>query len=216
MDDPHAKTSTLVETKQRWARERRGLTGNAAPRGQRLPPGQRVVDGLPVLDLGTRPEIAAQDWRLTVAGAVAVPMTWTWAEFLEQPQAEVTVDVHCVTAWSSYDNRFAGVPFRHLMEVVRPKARAGFVMARSFDGYSTNLPIEALAEADALLAHSWNGAPLPREHGGPVRLVVPRLYFWKSAKWLRHLTFLTEDQGGYWEVRGYHRRGDPWTEERYE
>lgn len=216
MGDPDAKTSKLVETKQRWARERRGLTGDAAPRGQRLPPGQRVVDGLPVLDLGTRPDIAPQDWRLTVAGAVAAPVTWTWAEFREQPQVEVTVDIHCVTAWSSYDNRFAGVPFRHLVEVVRPAAGAGFVMARSFDGYSTNLPIEALAEADALLAHSWNGAPLPREHGGPVRLVVPRLYFWKSAKWLRHLTFLTEDRGGYWEVRGYHRRGDPWTEERYE
>ncbi|MGC2854128.1 sulfite oxidase-like oxidoreductase [Novispirillum sp. DQ9] len=210
--DPDSK---LVITKERWARDGRALSGEAAAPGSRLPPGQRLVSGLPVLDLGEQPEVSAADWSFGVSGLVERPLAWDWEAFCTQPQRHVTVDIHCVTTWSSYDNVFSGVPLRHVLDLVRPKADARFVLARSFDGYTTNLPLAALEDDDVLLAHSWNDAPLTREHGGPVRLLVPRLYFWKSAKWLRHLTFLDADRAGFWEARGYHMRGDPWTEERY-
>lgn len=207
----------LIDSKIRWAREGRGLTGavpsDARPR---LPPGQHTVTGLPVLDLGEQPVIDPRDWALSVGGAVNAAVRWDWATFLAQPQTTVKVDIHCVTAWSSYDNEFEGVTARHLLEAVQPKASAAFLMARSHDGYSTNLSLADFAADDVLLAHRWNGAPIAREHGSPVRLIVPKLYFWKSAKWLRHITFMDRDQPGYWEARGYHRRGDPWAEERYE
>lgn len=209
------KTDKLIATKQAWARQGRGLTGEAAPRAQRLPPGQHLVKGLPVLDLGVQPNVPTSEWRFTVAGLVSTPLEWDWDTFMAQPQVDVTVDIHCVTTWSSYDNTFTGVPARHLLEAAGVKSDAAFLMARSFDGYSTNLPMADFADDDVLLAHSWNGTPLPRDHGGPVRLLVPKLYFWKSAKWLRHITFMDRDQGGFWEVRGYHMHGDPWTEERY-
>jgi DMSO/TMAO reductase YedYZ molybdopterin-dependent catalytic subunit len=210
--DPDSK---LTVTKQAWAREGRGLSGAVPAVRERLPPGQRLVDGLPVLDLGQQPDIAMAEWRFGVSGLVARPLSWDWAAFAAQPQVTATVDIHCVTTWSSYDNVFSGVALRHVLDLVKPAPEARFVLARSFDGYTTNLPLEALVEADVLLAQSWNHAPLTREHGGPVRLVVPKLYFWKSAKWLRHLSFLDADQAGFWEARGYHMRGDPWTEERY-
>lgn len=210
--DPDSK---LVITKERWARDGRALSGEAPAPGSRLPPGQRLVSGLPVLDLGEQPEVSAADWSFGVSGLVERPLAWDWEAFCTQPQCHVTVDIHCVTTWSSYDNVFSGVPLRHVLDLVRPKAEARFVLARSFDGYTTSLPLAALEDDDVLLAHSWNDAPLTREHGGPVRLLVPRLYFWKSAKWLRHLTFLDADRAGFWEARGYHMRGDPWTEERY-
>jgi DMSO/TMAO reductase YedYZ molybdopterin-dependent catalytic subunit len=174
-----------------------------------------VTTGLPVLDLGEQPVIQPEDWQFSVAGAIDVPLKWSWADFMAQPQTTVTVDIHCVTTWSSYDNSFTGVSFRHLMSQIAPRSTARFVMARSFDGYSTNVPMEWLDDDDVLLCHSWNGKPLSREHGGPVRLLVPKLYFWKSAKWLRHMTFMEQDQPGFWEARGYHMRGEPFTEERY-
>lgn len=207
------RSDKRIRAKERRAEEGRGLSGQ--PASGALPPGQRRVEGLPVLDLGDQPVIDRRDWRLSVAGAVESPLTWTWDDLMAQPQATVRVDIHCVTNWSSFGNVFAGVSVDHLLAVVRPRPGAAFVMARGFDGYSTNLPLDALRGRDALLCHSWNGAPLTREHGGPVRLLAPSLYFWKSAKWLRHLTVMDRDQPGFWEARGYHDRGDPWAEERY-
>ena len=214
MDEKNAHK--LTASTHAGAEPGRGLTGQPdAARKNRLPPGQRVVTGLPVLDLGIQPRIDPKDWHFTVAGAVETPIDWDWESFMAQPQTTITTDIHCVTTWSSYDNRFTGVLLSHLFEQVRPKASAQFVMARSFDGYSTNVPLETLRAETVLLAHTWNDKPLPVENGGPVRLLVPSLYFWKSAKWVRHLTFMDRDQPGYWEARGYHMHGDPWLEERY-
>ncbi|MDA8232214.1 MAG: sulfite oxidase-like oxidoreductase [Magnetospirillum sp.] len=181
----------------------------------RLPPGQRAVDSFPVLDLGTRPDVPVAEWRLSVGGAVEAPLIWDWAAFLAQPQVDIVSDIHSVTTWSRYDNRWTGVSARHLLALVRPAAEARVVLFKSWDGYTTNVPLDRFADDDVLLAHSWQGRPLTREHGGPVRVVIPKLYFWKSAKWVRAVTFLDHDVPGYWESRGYHNEGDPWTEERY-
>ena len=215
-DEGGTSREKLIAAKERWAQEGRLLTGSSDPRRtRRLPPGQRQVSDWPVLDLGTVPAVSESEWQFSAGGAVERPLTWSWDEFMAQPQATRRVDIHCVTAWSRFDNDFTGVPLGHLLEQVRPRAEAHFVLLRSFDGYTTNLPLAYLADDDVLLAHSWQGRPLSRDHGGPMRLILPRLYLWKSAKWLRHITFLAADQPGYWEMRGYHERGDPWREERY-
>lgn len=203
----------LVRTKENWAKEGRGLTGK--PGQARLPPGQHLTADWPVLDLGIQPNLAESDWSLSVAGAVERPVRWNWVDFMAQPQVEMTSDIHCVTTWSRYDNTWQGVSARHLLSLVKPRATARFVMFRSYDGYTTNVPLSRFADDDVLLAHSWQGARLTREHGGPVRVVIPKLYFWKSAKWLRAITFMDQDSPGYWELRGYHDEGDPWTEQRY-
>jgi DMSO/TMAO reductase YedYZ molybdopterin-dependent catalytic subunit len=205
----------LLDSKEQWAREGRLLTGASAPAGQRLPPGQREVKNWPVLDLGIQPEVPVASWSLAVDGLVEGPVTWTWADFLAQPQATDVSDIHCVTAWSRYDNHWEGVSARRLLEVVRPRPEARFVILHAHDGYTTNLSLDLFADADVILAHTWEGKPIPREHGGPVRLVVPKLYFWKSAKWLQRVEFTADDRPGFWEVRGYHNVGDPWVEERY-
>ena len=208
--------SKLTRTKQRWAQEGRFLTGRSARAGaDRLPPGQHQVKDWPVLDLGVQPEVPLDRWELRVFGAVAEQMSWDWPGFLALPQRRETTDIHCVTTWSRFDNQWEGVATRDLLAMVQPKPEARFVVLHSHDGYTTNLPLEDFAAEDAILAHSWQGAPLPREHGGPMRLVVPHLYLWKSAKWLHRIEVLTEDQPSYWEERGYHDRGDPWTEQRY-
>ncbi|MEO5374543.1 MAG: sulfite oxidase-like oxidoreductase [Alphaproteobacteria bacterium] len=181
----------------------------------RLPPGQRQVRDWPVLDLGVQPSLSLADWRFSVGGAVEAPLSWDWEAFMAQPQVTLTTDIHCVTTWSRFDNQWTGVSARHLLSLVRPRAEARFVVMRSHDGYTTNVPLAAFAAADVLLAHTWQGQPISREHGGPMRAVIPGLYFWKSAKWLRHITVLENDAPGYWEVRGYHNNGDPWSEERY-
>ncbi len=206
----------LIAAKERWAREGRGLTGETAvPATRRLPPGQRETFDFPVLDLGDQPNLSTRDWSLSVGGMVENPIRWDWAAFMAQPQTELLSDIHCVTTWSRYDNSWAGVSARHLLAAVRPRKEARFLLLRSFDGYTTNIPLARFADHDVLLAHSWQGQPLSREHGGPVRAVIPKLYFWKSAKWLRHITFSDRDTPGYWELRGYHGEGDPWREERY-
>ncbi len=206
----------LIAAKEKWAREGRSLTGRPDGTHQRrLPPGQRLVSDWPVLDLGVVPNLSTKDWRFSVGGLVERPVSWNWAEFLAQPQLTVHCDMHCVTTWSRYDNDFMGVPALHLLDLVQPRAEARFLMLRSFDGYTTNLPLADFADEDVLLAHSWQGEPLSREHGGPMRLLLPKLYLWKSAKWLRHITVTDTDSPGYWEQRGYHMRGDPWDEERY-
>jgi DMSO/TMAO reductase YedYZ molybdopterin-dependent catalytic subunit len=213
---PTDAPSKLARTKQRWAAEGRGLTGEAgSPATRRLPPGQHLVRDFPVVDLGTRPHIATEDWALTIGGAVHEPIRWDWDTLRRQPQETRTNDIHCVTFWSRFDNTWSGVPIRHLLAAIRPRPEARYVVARGYDGYATNLPIEILDHDDVLLATHWQGVPLTRAHGGPVRLVVPGRYFWKSAKWLRSLLFSEHATKGYWESRGNHNDGDPWTEQRY-
>lgn len=208
--------SKLTRTKEKWAREGRFLTGKITrSEDQRLPPGQHLTEDWPVLDLGVVPPISRERWRLDVYGAVDNPVFWTFAEFAAQKQARFASDIHCVTTWSRYDNEWEGLATRELLAACQPRDDARFVVLHSHDGYTTNLTLEDFAAEDALLAHSWSGQPLSAEHGGPVRLVVPHLYFWKSAKWLQAIEFLTEDTLGFWEVRGYHNRGDPWAEQRY-
>ncbi|MCB2106185.1 MAG: sulfite oxidase-like oxidoreductase [Rhodobacteraceae bacterium] len=207
----------LIKTKETWAQEGRGLTGKTGrPENERLPPGQRLTKDFPVLDLGVQPNLSQKEWGLSVAGQVAHPLKWSWDDFMAQPQQEYVNDIHCVTTWSRYDNSWRGVPMKTLLAACKPFPTAKFLMVKGFDGYSTNVPLADVDREDVFLGHTWNGAPLVREHGGPVRLVVPHLYFWKSAKWIRHITFMEKDQPGYWEARGYHMRGDPWEEERYD
>ncbi|MBJ7407059.1 MAG: sulfite oxidase-like oxidoreductase [Bradyrhizobium sp.] len=215
-DDDTPPDSKLTRTKEKWAREGRFLTGKVIrPEDQRLPPGQHLTKDWPVLDLGVTPPVSRERWRLDVYGAVESPVFWTFDEFIAQKQDRFTSDIHCVTTWSRYDNEWDGLATRELLATCQPREDARFVVLHSYDGYTTNLALEDFAAEDALLAHSWSGQPLTEEHGGPVRLVVPHLYFWKSAKWLQAIEFLTKDAPGFWEVRGYHNRGDPWAEQRY-
>jgi DMSO/TMAO reductase YedYZ molybdopterin-dependent catalytic subunit len=215
-EDTPPLDSKLTRSKRHWAQEGRFLTGKVArPDTERLPPGQHLVRDWPVLDLGEHPAITQQDWRLLVAGAVENPVVWEWADFERQPHTRHVSDIHCVTSWSRYDNEWRGLATRDLLNVVEPKPGARFVLLHGYDGYTTNLSLEDFAAPNALLAHSWQDQPLSRDHGGPVRLVVPHLYFWKSAKWLKRIEFLAADRPGFWEVNGYHNRGDPWREERY-
>ena len=208
--------SKLVAIKQAWAQSRRLLTGTSDPdHANRLPPGQRLVTNWPVLDLGVKPDIAKADWRLTVDGAVANPITWDWAAYQAQPQIEDVSDIHCVTQWSRFDNRWSGVATSHLLSVVQPLPNANVVVLHGADGYTTNILLERFAGDDCLIAHAHDGVPLSRDHGGPVRAIIPRWYFWKSAKWLTRIEVLAVDKPGFWEVRGYHNEGDPWTEQRY-
>jgi DMSO/TMAO reductase YedYZ molybdopterin-dependent catalytic subunit len=215
--DPELPAETkLTRTKQRWAEEGRFLTGRSArPETERLPPGQHLVKDWPVLDLGLQPDVSEQRFRLDAVGSIEHPVSWSWAQFMAQPQVDSVSDIHCVTSWSRLDNAWQGVPTRQLLSAVEPKPEASVVVLHSHDGYTTNLALEDFAAEDAILAHSWQGRPLSPEHGGPVRLVVPHLYFWKSAKWLQRIEFRGADKPGFWETRGYHNRGDPWREERY-
>ncbi|TFU03742.1 sulfite oxidase-like oxidoreductase [Polymorphobacter arshaanensis] len=206
----------LVATKQAWARAGRLLTGNHGdPEVDRLPPGQRLVTNWPVLDLGIQPDVPRSAWKLKVDGLVENPVAWDWDAFAAQPEFEDVSDVHCVTQWSRYDNRWTGVSVTHLLSVVRPMPDARHVILHGYDGYTTNVRLDHFSEADCLLAHSHDGVPLSREHGGPVRLIIPRYYLWKSAKWLKRIEFVGADKPGFWEVRGYHNEGDPWIEQRY-
>ena len=216
-EEPPPEASKLTRSKRRWADAGRFLTGAvSSPQVDRLPPGQHLVRDWPVLDLGPKPDVATARWTLSVEGLVAHPVTLDWAAFLALPQVQRTADIHCVTSWSRYDNEWQGVSTRDLLDLVEPLAGATAVMLHGYDGYETNLPLADFAAEEAMIAHGWSGRPLTREHGGPVRLVVPHLYFWKSAKWLRRIQFLAEDEPGFWEVNGYHMRGDPWAEERYD
>ena len=215
-DEPSIPDSKLTLSKRKWAAEGKFLTGSISrPETERLPPGQHLVKNWPVLDLGQQPQVSQASWRLEVRGLVETPLTLTWSAFQALEQSTRLSDIHCVTTWSRYDNQFEGLATRDLLMACQPRDEARFVVLHSHDGYTTNLSIEDFAAEDALLAHSWSGQPLDQEHGGPVRLVVPHLYFWKSAKWLQRIEFLDHDAPGYWEVRGYHNRGDPWKEQRY-
>jgi DMSO/TMAO reductase YedYZ molybdopterin-dependent catalytic subunit len=206
----------LTATKLRWAEEGRFITGRSArPDAERLPPGQHLVKNWPVLDLGQQPLVKTETWQFEIAGAVEVPATLDWTAFNGLPKSTRLTDIHCVTTWSRYDNRWQGVATHDLLDLVRPLDSARFVMLTSYDGYTTNLPLPDFAAEGAILATHWQGEPLLRDHGGPMRLIVPHLYLWKSAKWLRRIDFLDTDKGGFWEVNGYHMHGDPWREQRY-
>jgi DMSO/TMAO reductase YedYZ molybdopterin-dependent catalytic subunit len=206
----------LIGRKQEWAREGRLLTGETAdPARVRLPPGQRLVKDWPVLDLGVQPNVTADKFRLDVDGLVEEPLGLTLAEFMALPQTESTCDIHCVTQWSRYDNHWKGVSAQHIVQRVKPRPEVRHVIFHSYDGYTTNIRFDQFDQPDVFLVHQWEGRPIERQHGGPVRMLVPRLYFWKSAKWIRRIEFTAEDRPGFWEVRGYHNNADPWLEERY-
>ncbi len=181
----------------------------------RLPPGQRLTDGWPVLHYGSVPRIDLATWEFRIFGLVEEERTFSWDAFMALPQVRTHNDIHCVTTWSKFDNDWEGVRFRDLAALARPKAEAKHVIFHSYGGYTTNVPIAELMGDDVLLAHRHNGEPLSIEHGWPLRGVVPQLYFWKSAKWVRGMEFVAEDRPGFWEMYGYHMHGDPWTEERY-
>ncbi|MGH9328181.1 MAG: sulfite oxidase-like oxidoreductase [Terriglobia bacterium] len=183
-------------------------------RAGRLPPGQSLTLKWPVLHYRGVPRFDAASWRFETWGCVEKPLSLGWKEFVALPQIEVTADFHCVTRWSCFDNRWEGVAFRTLYEMTQPEAEATHVMAHCAEGYTTNVSIGDLE--NALFALKHNGEPLPPEHGGPLRLVVPKLYGWKSAKWVRGLEFMRQNQPGFWEQNGYHIIGDPWKEQRFD
>jgi DMSO/TMAO reductase YedYZ molybdopterin-dependent catalytic subunit len=181
----------------------------------RLPPGQVLTQKWPVLTYEAVPRIDLETWTFRCYGLVGEEVSWTWKEFLELPSVRVTSDIHCVTRWSRYDNRWEGVAVSEILRRVSVRPEAVAVMAHSESGYTTNIPLEELRDESALVAFRHDGADLPAEHGGPCRLVVPKLYFWKSAKFIRAFEFLDANAPGFWEVNGYHLHADPWKEERY-
>jgi DMSO/TMAO reductase YedYZ molybdopterin-dependent catalytic subunit len=187
-----------------------------------LPPGQRAVEKWPVLDLGDQPLIERSAWRLEVEGLVEHPLSLSWSQFLALPQTEDVSDFHCVTTWSKMDMRWRGVRFADLMAAAGPLAAASHVFVTAYDEddssgepYTTNLSLEDALAPDVMLVHSYNGAPLPREHGGPCRMITPRLYAWKGAKWIRRISLRDHDERGFWERRGYSNTAIPWYDDRY-
>jgi DMSO/TMAO reductase YedYZ molybdopterin-dependent catalytic subunit len=179
----------------------------------RLPPGQYVTTDFPVLSAGPTPHTRVEDWTFAVGGAIGRPRSWTWDELLALPSETVTVDIHCVTKWSKLDTTWTGVPVDALLDGADP--RGAFVLATCDGGYTTNLPLADVTGGKAWVAYRYEGEPLHPEHGGPARLLVPHLYFWKSAKWVRGLDVTEESRPGFWESYGYHDYGDPWKEQRY-
>jgi DMSO/TMAO reductase YedYZ molybdopterin-dependent catalytic subunit len=232
-------TDDLVARRQRYIERQRKLkketvdvdfagltpTGSGPPNREglpKLPVGQHEVKNWPVLDLGHMPDISLDRWRLEIGGLVENPTTLTWDNFMKLPQVEDVSDFHCVTTWSRFDNHWKGVRFRTIAELAVPKDEARFVLCTGYDvapgtdiPYTVNVPLARAIEDDVLLVHTWEGQPLPREHGGPVRIITPRLYAWKGAKWIRKIEFLARDQKGFWEVRGYSNTAEPWFNDRY-
>jgi len=193
----------------------RGFKGRREPAADssRLPPGQYLVRDFPVLSAGPTPHTPLAEWSFTITGAVDADTTWSWEEFRKLPSETVTKDIHCVTKWTKLDTSWTGVAVSTLLEGI--DTSADYVVAFSDGGYTTNLPLEDLVDGKAWVAYEFDGRPLEPEHGGPARLLVPHLYFWKSAKWVRGLSLRNEDEPGFWESNGYHLYGDPWREQRY-
>jgi DMSO/TMAO reductase YedYZ molybdopterin-dependent catalytic subunit len=224
-----------IERKQAFAERQaargRGVFEGKEPQGvgppnrhgmPKLPVGQHAVTKWPVLDLGDEPKIVREAWRLEVDGLVEAPHVYTWEELMALPQTEDVSDFHCVTSWSRMDNRWGGVRFADIAERARPLPEARHVLITAYDTapgtdipYTTNVALEEAMQPDVLLVHTWEGAPLPVEHGGPVRMITPQLYAWKGAKWIRRITFSAEDRPGFWEVRGYSNTAYPWYDDRY-
>ena len=206
---------SYIERKERFARKMSGKAKHTVRSENRLPPGQHLTSGFPVLDLGIKPEIPLAEWRLEIGGAVEHPKTFTWAEFNALPQFEDVSDFHCVTTWSKFDVRWNGVAFFTLAELVQPKPEAQHVLFTSYDGYTTNVRLDDMMDDDVLIATRYDGQPLPRDHGGPARVINTKLYAWKGAKFIRQIEFAAADKLGFWEVRGYSNTADPWTEDRF-
>ena len=194
-----------------------GFSGRRRTEAGRLPPGQYDAGrDWPVLNAEVTPKLDPSDWTFTVEGLVDRPTTWTWDEAHALPPSTYAGDIHCVTTWSKLDMTFTGVSVDTLLELAGPQPDAAFVVAYAHTGYTTNLPLADVTGGKAWVVWEADGAPLAREHGGPVRMIVPHLYFWKSAKWVAGLRLLDHDEPGFWEVNGYHDRGDPWLEQRYQ
>ncbi|GLW73770.1 molybdopterin-binding protein [Kitasatospora phosalacinea] len=189
-----------------------GFHGHRRTRGDRLPPGQFRTEDFPVLSAGPTPEVPLDRWEFTLTTEDGEQHRWTWEQFQALPQQDVTTDLHCVTRWSKFDTRWRGVSLDTLLEGVATGAR--FALAECHGGYTTNLPLDDLRGGKAWIAHTYDGEPLAAEHGGPARLLVPHLYFWKSAKWISGITLGRTDRRGFWEQFGYHDYGDPWREQR--
>ncbi len=195
----------------------RGFSGRrpSAAAAQRIPPGQHETTDFPVLSAGPTPRIDLAKWSFTLRVGPKPVKRWTWAEFNAMPMTAMTRDIHCVTTWSKLDTRWEGVLIDDLLAAAELVPPTGFALAHTVEGYSTNVPVDDLIDGRAMIALRYDGVPLTDDHGGPARLLVPHLYFWKSAKWVNGLQFTTRDEAGFWELRGYHMRGDPWREQRY-
>lgn len=183
--------------------------------GERLPPGQKLTTGWPVLHYGSIPRVDTTEWKLEIGGLVEEPVSFDWEQFQALPKTSQFNDIHCVTTWSKFDNTWEGVAVSEIMKHVQLKPEASAVMLHAYGGYTTNLLLDDFLRTENLFATHHDGEALTREHGWPVRLVVPHLYFWKSCKWVRGLQFMDKNQPGFWEMYGYHLRGDPFNEERY-
>ena len=183
--------------------------------GAKAPPGQYLTEKFPVLTFGPTPRIDMDTWRFRVFGLVEEELELDWSSFVSVDRTTVDAEFHCVTQWSRLDNTWEGVAFNELIQLVSPRPQAKFVMVHCYGGYTTNLALDVLQDRDVLFAHRHDGAPLAPEHGGPLRLIVPKRYGWKSAKWVNGLEFMVEDAPGFWEERGYHMEGDPWKEDRF-
>ncbi|HYN96923.1 MAG TPA: sulfite oxidase-like oxidoreductase [Pilimelia sp.] len=191
-----------------------GFSGRRRPTETALPPGQYLTEDFPVLSAGPTPRVRTETWEFTVDTEAGVRHRWSWEEFAALPAEDVTVDIHCVTKWSKFGTRWRGVPVDTLLADV--DTAADYALVQSYGGYTTNLPLEDLLDGRAWVAFEYDGAALSPAHGGPARLLVPHLYFWKSAKWVRGIQLLHEDEPGFWESAGYHDYGDPWREQRYQ
>ena len=204
-----------IRAKERWARK---MSGAAAPKprsDERLPPGQRQVHNFPVLDIGVRPVIRRDQWRLTIRGKVKTPVELDWKAFMDLPQFTDVSDFHCVTTWSQFDMKWTGVSFFTLFDLAEPLEEATHVYFKAYDGYTTNTALGDCLDDDALVAHSWNDAPLSVDHGGPARAIIPKRYAWKGAKFVKEIILMDRDLLGFWELRGYSNTADPFTEDRF-
>ena len=195
----------------------RGFVGRrpAPDRAEHIPPGQYETSDFPVLSAGPTPRVSIEEWSFTLRVGPKPVKRWTWAEFNALPRTQVTRDIHCVTQWSKLDTRWEGVLVDDVFAAAGVEPPTPWLLAHSFDGYSTNVPVQDVTGGKGMIALKYDGAPLEPDHGGPARLLVPHLYFWKSAKWLSGLQFTERDEAGFWELRGYHMYGDPWREQRF-
>ncbi|MDT7782362.1 MAG: hypothetical protein QOF58_781 [Pseudonocardiales bacterium] len=191
-----------------------GFTGRRQSPDVQLPPGQYLTEDFPVLTAGPTPRVPTDRWEFTVSTEIGQKHTWSWQQLIELPAEKITTDIHCVTKWSKLRTRWKGVSLDVLLEDV--ETAADFALVHSYGGYTTNLPLEDLLDGQAWIAYRYDDDELTPEHGGPARLLVPHLYFWKSAKWVRGIQLLLEDEPGFWETAGYHDYGDPWREQRYQ
>ena len=181
----------------------------------RLPPGQYLTADFPVLSLGPTPHITTKEWKLEVVGLVSKKLSWNWDDFTALPHTQMQKDIHCVTKWSKFDTYWTGVSMDAIMQLAGVSDGATHLIAHSYDGYTTNVPLQDVSGGKAMVAIAYENHPIDPEHGGPARLFIPHLYFWKSAKWVNKLEFVDHDEPGFWETRGYHNYGNPWEEQRY-